>query len=77
MKPITITKKAGETLLDAAKRAANQADLNNKIVIFQDGAYSTLVYPFDLINTVIKAIKKIALMTEIANLEREIALRTA
>lgn len=73
MKPITIAKNTKETLLDAAKRATNQATLNNKIVIFQDGNYSCLVYPYDIIGSVIKAIKKIALMIEIANLEARIA----
>ena len=73
MKPITIAKNTKETLLDAAKRATNQATLNNKIVIFQDGNYSCLVYPYDIINQVIRSIKKIALMIEIANLEARIA----
>jgi hypothetical protein len=73
MKPITIAKNTKETLLDAAKRATNQATLNNRTVIFQDGNYSCLVYPYDIIGNVIKAIKKIALMIEIANLEARIA----
>jgi hypothetical protein len=73
MKPITISKASKETLLDAAKRATNQATLNNKIVIFQDGNYSCIVYPYDVIGNVIKALKKIALMIEIAALEAKIA----
>jgi hypothetical protein len=73
MKPITIAKNTKETLLDAAKRATNQATLNNKIVIFQDGNYSILVYPYDIMGNVIRAIKRIALMIEIANLEAKIA----
>jgi hypothetical protein len=69
MKPITISKGFKETLSDAAKRASNQATLNNKIVIFQDGEYSCLVYPYDIVNNVIKALKRIALMIEINRLE--------
>jgi hypothetical protein len=69
MKPITITKNSKETLLDAAKRAANQATLNNRIVQFQDGEYSCLVYPYDVLNNIVKAIKRIALMIEINRLE--------
>jgi hypothetical protein len=69
MKPITITKNHKETLFDAAKRAANQATLNNRIVQFQDGEYTCLVYPYDIINNIIKAFKRIALMIEISSLE--------
>jgi hypothetical protein len=69
MKPITITKNSKETLFDAAKRAANQATLNNRIVQFQDGEYTCLVYPYDIINNIIKAFKRIALMIEISRLE--------
>jgi hypothetical protein len=72
MKPITITKNTKETLSDAAKRASNQATLNNRIVIFQDGNYSCLVYPYDIINNIIKALKRIALMVEINRLEKEL-----
>lgn len=69
MKPITITKNHKETLFDAAKRAANQATINNRIVEFKDGEYSCLVYPYDVINNIIKAFKRIALMIEISRLE--------
>lgn len=70
MKPITITKNSKETLLDAAKRAANQATLNNRIVQFQSGEYSCLVYPYDIIKNIIRSLKVIALMTEISRLEK-------
>ena len=73
MKPITITKNQKETLFDAAKRASNQANLNNKIVSFQDGKYSILVYPNDVITNVMKALKRIALMIEIAALEAKLS----
>ncbi len=73
MKPITITKNSKETLIDAAKRASNrasnQANLNNKIVQFKDGEYTCLVYPNDILNNIIKAFKRIALMIEISRLE--------
>lgn len=71
MKPITITKARKETLFDAAKRASNQATLNNRIVEFKDGKYTCLVYPYDIINNVIKAFKRIALMIEIERLESQ------
>ena len=73
MKPITITKNNKETLFDAAKRATNQATLNNKIVQFQDGNYSCLVYPYDIITNVMKALKQIALMIEIEILEQKLS----
>jgi hypothetical protein len=73
MKPLTITKNNKETLLDAAKRASNQATLNNSIVTFQDGNYSILVYPYDILNNIIRGIKTMALMTEIAALEAQLS----
>lgn len=73
MKPITITKNNKETLFEAAKRASNQATLNNKIVNFVDGKYSCLVYPYDVINNIIKAFKSIALMMEIEALEAKLS----
>jgi hypothetical protein len=69
MKPITVTKKSDETLLDASKKAINQATINNRTVIFQDGNYTCLVYPNDVLEKVMKAFKRIALMIEIAYLE--------
>lgn len=72
MKPITITKNNKETIFDASKRAINQATLNNRIVNFIDGKYSCLVYPYDVINNVIKAFKAIALSIEIEALEAKL-----
>ena len=69
MKPIIITKNHKETLFDAAKRASNQATINNKIVEFKDGEYTCLVYPNDILSSIIKAFKRIALMIEISRLE--------
>jgi hypothetical protein len=69
MKPITIAKNHKETLFDAAKRASNQATINNRIVEFKDGEYTCLVYPNDILNSIIKAFKRIALMIEISRLE--------
>jgi len=74
MKPITITKKNKESLFDAAKRATNQATLNNRIVEFIDGKYTCLVYPYDIVNNVVKAFKKIALMIEIEILEKKLSV---
>lgn len=73
MKPITITKNNKETIFDASKRAINQATLNNRIVSFVDGAYSCLVYPYDAMNNVIKALKAIAIKIEIDALEAKLA----
>ena len=73
MKLLTITKNHKESLLDAAKRASNQANINNKIVQFYDGIYSCLVYPNDVITNVIKAIKVIAIRIEIDNLEQKLS----
>ena len=73
MKPITINKNSKETLFDAVKRATNQATLNNSIVEFKDGEYSILVYPYDVLTNVTKALKRIALMIEIANLEAKLS----
>ena len=72
-KPITITKNQKETLFDAARRASNQANLNNTIVEFKDFQYSVLVYPNDITTNVLKALKRIALMQEIAILEAKIS----
>lgn len=73
MKPITITKNNKETLFDAAKRASNQATLNNRIVQFFDGEYSILVYPYDILTNVMKALKRIALMIEISRIEAQLS----
>lgn len=73
MKPLTIAKNNKETLLDAAKRASNQATLNNRIVTFQDGNYSILVYPYDILNNIIRGIKAMVLMAEIAALEAQLS----
>jgi hypothetical protein len=69
MKPILLNKKNKETLFDAAKRSCNQANLNNRIVIFQHGNFSCLVYPCDILGNVLKAIKSIILMDDISRLE--------
>jgi hypothetical protein len=73
MKPINITKNNSETLIDAAKRASNQANLNNRIVNFVYGNYSILVYPFDVLKTIIVELKKIALHQEIEALQAKIS----
>jgi hypothetical protein len=73
MKPINITKNNSETIFDAAKRASNQANLNNRIVNFVCGNYSILVYPFDVIKNIIVELKKIALHQEIEALQAKIS----
>ena len=73
MKTINITKNKSETLLDAAKRASNQATLNNNVVNFKDGAYSILVNPMDTVKYIIKELKKIAIQQEIEYLQLKIS----
>lgn len=69
MKPLTITKKYKESLFDTAKRAVNQATINNKIVEYVDNGISCLVYPYDTMNNVIKYFKRIELLGEINRLQ--------
>lgn len=73
MKPINITKNNKETIFDAAKRASNQANLNNRVVNFISGNYSVLVYPFDVVKTIIVELKKIAISQEIDALQAKIS----
>jgi hypothetical protein len=73
MKPINLTKNNSETLIDAAKRASNQANLNNKIVNFILGSRSILVYPCDIVRDIIVELKKLSLQEEIDTLEAKIS----
>lgn len=57
MKPLTIDRKKGDTIFTLAKRAINQAYVNNKIVIVNSGkSLFSIVYPNDRIESVIKSI---------------------
>lgn len=73
MKPINITKNNSETIFDAAKRASNQANLNNREVNFISGTYSVIVKPFAVIKEVIIELKKIAINQEIDALQAKIS----
>ena len=73
MKPINITKNNSETLFEAAKRATNQANINNREVKFIDGAYSILVKPFAVVKDVMVELKRIAIHQEIDYLQSKIS----
>ena len=67
--PIKIEAKGKELILDAAKRAVNNAIINCTVVRLIYGTVDCLVYPQDNISTIIHHVKLQSLLNKIAELE--------
>ena len=68
-KPIAIVANSKETIFEVARRAMKNADCNNRITEISYQGQSVLVYPNDVLEKIIKFVKRLVLIQEIARLE--------
>lgn len=70
MKPIIITTKKNESIFDLAKRAIKNATANGLTMEVHYCAQSCLVYPNDVVENVIKFLKKMELIQKLNALSK-------
>lgn len=70
---ITIEAKKNESLFEVSRRAKKNADANNCTVEVLYKGFSSLVYPNDIVENVIKFLKKNEIIARLAELNTVLA----